>query len=183
MHNSYEPFQQIICRLLIRILFNMETQHTLFVKLALDAWNTQSNRTNTLVQSLSDNALAEETAPNRNAGTYLLGHLTAVHDAMIPLLGLGEKLYPQLETIFLKNPDKSGLEKPSIQDLRLYWNSVQGTLANHFAELTAEDWFKKHATISHEDFLKEPHRNKLSVLINRTNHMAYHLGQMAYLKK
>ena len=161
----------------------METQHALFVKMALDAWNTQSSRTDKLIQSLSDEALAAETAPNRNTGTYLLGHLTAVHDAMISLLGLGEKLYPQLENIFLKNPDKSDLEKPSLQDLRLYWNLVQGTLANHFNELPAEEWFKKHATISHEDFLKEPHRNKLSVLISRTSHMAYHLGQMAYLKK
>lgn len=161
----------------------METQHALFVKMALDAWNTQSSRADKLIKSLSDEALAAETAPNRNTGTYLLGHLTAVHDAMIPLLGFGDKLYPQLETIFLKNPDKSGLEKPSVADLRLYWNTVQSVLANHFNETPAKDWFKKHATISHEDFLKEPHRNKLSVLINRTNHLAYHFGQMAYLKK
>jgi len=161
----------------------MDTQQALFVKMALDAWNTQSNRTDKLIQSLSDQTLTDETALDRNTGTYLLGHLTAVHDAMIPLLGLGEKLYPQLETIFLKNPDKSGLEKPAIGDLRLYWNTVQVTLVNYFNQLTAEDWFKKHATISHEDFLKEPHRNKLSVLINRTNHLAYHLGQLAYLKK
>lgn len=161
----------------------METQHTLFVKMALDAWNTQSSRTDKLIQSLSDEAIAGETAPNRNTGTYLLGHLIAVHDAMISLLVLGEKLYPKLETIFLKNPDKSGLEKPAIADLRLYWKTVQSVLANHFNQISAEDWLKKHATISHEDFLKEPHRNKLSVLISRTGHMAYHLGQMAYLKK
>jgi hypothetical protein len=161
----------------------METHNTLFVKMALDAWTTQSNRTDALIQSLSDPDLAAETALNRNTGTHLLGHLTGVHDAMIPLLGLGEKLYPQLETTFLKNPDKSGLEKPAVADLRFYWNTVQATLTNHFNQIPAEDWFKKHATISHEDFLKEPHRNKLSVLINRTNHMGYHLGQLAYLKK
>ncbi len=161
----------------------MEAQQARLVKVALDAWNTQSSRTTTLIQSLSNEAIAEATAPNRNTGTYLLGHLTAVHDAMLPLLDLGNSLYPQLATVFIKNPDKAGLEKPAVDELRLYWNSVQGTLANHFAELQPEDWFKKHTTISHEDFLKEPHRNKLSVLINRTNHMAYHLGQMAYLKK
>lgn len=161
----------------------METQHTLFVKMALDAWNTQSSRVDKLIKSLSDEALSAETAPNRNTGTYLIGHLTAVHDAMIPLLGFGDKLYPQLETIFLKNPDKSGLEKPSAEHLRLYWNTVQSVLTNHMNQLKPEDWFKKHTTISHEDFLKEPHRNKLSVLINRTNHLAYHFGQMAYLKK
>jgi len=161
----------------------METQEALFVKIALDALNIQSGKADKLIQALSNTALAEETSPGRNTGIYLLGHLTAVHDAMIPLLGLGDKLYPQLEIVFLKNPDKSGLEKPSIEELRIYWNTVQAVLTNHFNQLKSEDWFKKHATISHEDFLKEPHRNKLSVLINRTNHLAYHLGQMAYLKK
>jgi hypothetical protein len=160
----------------------METQQ-LFVKMALDAWNTQSSRTDKLIKDLSDEALSAETAPGRNTGIYLLGHLTAVHDAMIPLLDLGEKLYPQLETIFLRNPDKSGLEKPSTEDLRIYWNTIQAVLGNHFNQMLPSDWFSKHTTVSHEDFLKEPHRNKLSVLINRTNHMAYHLGQMAYLKK
>lgn len=161
----------------------METQKEIFVKMALDAWNIQSTRTEKLIQSLSDEALAEETAPYRNTGTYLLGHLTAVHDAMIPLLGLGERLFPLLETIFLKNPDKSGLEKPAVSELRLYWNEVQEILNKHFNQIHAENWFEKHASISSEDFIHEPHRNKLSVLINRTNHMAYHLGQMAYLKR
>ncbi len=161
----------------------MENQQSLLVKMALDAWNTQSGRTDKLLQALSDEALAEETAPGRNTGIYLLGHLTAVHDAMLPLLGLGDKFYPQLENIFLKNPDKSGLEKPSAKELRTYWNNVQSALATHFNQQLPSDWFSKHSSVSHEDFLKEPHRNKLSVLINRTNHMAYHLGQMAYLKK
>ncbi|ABG57966.1 DinB family protein [Cytophaga hutchinsonii] len=161
----------------------MHTQEALFVRLALDAWNTQSSRTDKLIQSLSNEALAVETAPGRNSGTYLLGHLTAVHDAMLPLLELGDTLYPQLAPVFIQNPDKSGLEKPEINDLRLYWSLVQERLANQFNQLQPADWFNKHAAISREDFLKEPHRNKLSVLINRTNHMAYHLGQLAYLKK
>jgi hypothetical protein len=37
--------------------------------------------------------------------------------------------------------------------------------------------------MTEEDFEKEPGRNKLSVLINRTNHMAYHLGQLVLLKQ
>ncbi|MGN6645606.1 MAG: DinB family protein [Cytophaga sp.] len=159
------------------------TEHTLFVKMALDAWNTQASRADKLIKSLSNEALAQETAPGRNSGTYLVGHLTAVHDAMIPLLGLGDRLYPQLEEPFLKNPDKSGLEKPSIDDLRLYWNTVLAVLTNHFNGLRAEEWLSKHTSVSQEDFLKEPHRNKLNVLINKTNHLAYHLGQLAYLKK
>ena len=159
------------------------TENTLFVKMALDAWNTQASRADKLIKSLSNEAIAQETAPGRNSGTYLVGHLTAVHDAMLPLLGLGDRLYPQLEDPFLKNPDKSGLEKPSIDDLRLYWNTVMAVLTNHFNALTSTDWLSKHASVSQEDFLKEPHRNKLNVLISRTNHLAYHLGQLAYLKK
>jgi hypothetical protein len=36
------------------------------------------------------------------------------------------------------------------------------------------DWFSRHMLVSPEDFAKEPHRNKLNVIINRTNHMANH---------
>ena len=46
-----------------------------------------------------------------------------------------------------------------------------------------EDWFTKHSAISAEDFAKEPHRNKLNILINRTVHQGYHMGQLAYLVK
>ena len=80
--------------------------------MALDPWNTHIARADKLFNDLSDEQLKEEVAPGRNSGIYLLGHLTAVHDALFPLLGLGEKLYPQLEDIFIKNPDKSGIEKP-----------------------------------------------------------------------
>ncbi len=88
----------------------------LFVNMALDAWNIQIDRTNKLFNSLSDDQLGQEVAPGRNSGIYLLGHLTAVHDALFPLLGLGEKFYPQLDEIFIKNPDKSGLAKPATKD-------------------------------------------------------------------
>jgi len=40
-----------------------------------------------------------------------------------------------------------------------------------------DEWFAKHSAVSAEDFAKEPHRNKLNILVNRTNHHSYHLGQ------
>ena len=46
-----------------------------------------------------------------------------------------------------------------------------------------EDWFQKHSSVSAEDFAKEPHRNKLNIMITRATHLAYHTGQMALLKK
>ena len=161
----------------------MINQQQLIIKMALDNWNTQVTRADKLFNALSDAQLKEEVAIERNSGIYLLGHLTAIHDALFPLLGLGEKLYPPLEDIFIKNPDKSGIEKPMIKDLRIYWTEVNKNLSQHFNQFTTDEWFQKHTSVTDEDFEKEPHRNKLNVLLNRTNHLAYHLGQLAFLKK
>ena len=161
----------------------MINHQQLIIKMALDAWNVHINRSNQLFNSLTDEQLQEEVAAGRNSGIYLLGHLTAVHDALFPLLGLGEKLYPELEDVFIKNPDKSGTEKPMTKDLRNYWSEVNKNLSQHFNQFTTDEWFQKHTSVADEDFKKEAHRNKLNVLLNRTNHLAYHLGQLAFLKK
>ena len=161
----------------------MADKQQLIIKIALDSWNTYVKRTSQLFESLSDEQLQGEVAPGRNSGVYLLGHLTAVHDAMFPLLGFGEELYPELADTFIKNSDKSGLEKSPTKDLRNYWLEVNNKLSNHFNQLTIDEWFQKHASVSMEDFEKEPHRNKLNVLLNRTNHLSYHFGQLAFLKK
>ena len=146
----------------------------------MDSWNTQLSRTAKLFESLSDDELQKEVAPGRNTGTYLLGHLIAVHDGVLPLFGLEEKLYPELQKPFLESPDKSSLEKPSIPQLRKYWTDVHTVLNNHFSKMTPANWFEKHNAVSSEDFAKEPHRNKLNVLLNRTNHLSYHYGQIAF---
>jgi len=161
----------------------MINQQELIIKMALDSWNTYVSRGDKLLNGLSDEQLEEEVAPGRNSGIYLLGHLTAVHDALFPLLGMGEKLYPLLEDIFLRNPDRSGIEKPSARELRDSWKEVNNKISEHFNQFTLDEWFQKHAAISNEDFEKEPHRNRLNVLLNRTNHLAYHLGQLVFLKK
>ncbi len=154
----------------------------LYTKIALSAWDTYINRADKLFASLSDEQLQVTTAPGRNSGVYLLGHLTAVHDALIPLLGLGEMLYPHLQDPFLKNPEQSDFAKPSVSELRNYWTEVNKKLSQHFNQFTPEEWLKKHNAVSEADFEKEPHRNRLNVLLNRTNHLSYHLGQLAYLK-
>lgn len=167
---------------ILKIVY-MENSLELVITTSLNAWNTHIDRTNKLFNELTDEQLQMEVSPGRNSGTYLLGHLAAVHDAMLPLLDLGEKLYPQLEPIFIRTPDKSGPEKPPAADLRTYWTKVNDTLAEHFNKLSAADWLTKHTSISEEDFKKEPHRNRLSVLMSRTNHLASHYGQLLFLKK
>jgi hypothetical protein len=160
----------------------METSTKLTIKSALEAWNSYATRVDKLFDELSDEQMQKEVAPGKNAGTYLLGHLAAVHDGMLPLLDFGEKLQPAMFDIFIKNPDKSGLEKPSIKELRNFWKQVNNKLSEHIKRLTPEEWMQKHTSIGEEDFKKEPHRNKLNVLMNRTNHLAYHYGQLVFLK-
>ena len=157
------------------------SQKELFIKIAVSAWETQNTRVDKLLAKLSDEQLLADVAPGRNSGVYLLGHLVAVNDGMIPLLGFGEKLYPQLENIFLTSPDKSGIEKPSVAELKKYWNEVNAVLSKYISNMQPDEWFAKHNAVSEDDFAKEPHRNKLNIIINRTSHQSYHLGQLAFL--
>src|SRR4051812_41621537 len=115
----------------------MDTQ--LPVKLILDAWNTQLKHTTDLLSKLSDEQLQKEIAPGKNRGIYLLGHLAAVHDRLLPLLGLGPEVNPAMFPIFVSAPDKSIPELPSTPELRNYWTSVNNRLSEAFATLTADE--------------------------------------------
>jgi hypothetical protein len=157
------------------------SQEELMIKMVISSWESQNARVDKLLEKLTDEQLMTETAPGRNTGVYLLGHLLSVNDGMLTLLGFGEKKYPELEAVFLKNPDKSGLEKPSIAEIKKSWKEVNEQLSAHMAKLSPEEWLGRHTAVSEEDFAKEPHRNKLSILISRAIHQGYHLGQLAYI--
>jgi hypothetical protein len=158
------------------------TEQELFIKMVMAEWDKQNNNLNRLLSSLTDEQLSKEIAPGKNTGVYLLGHLIAVSDGMLPLLGFGERLFPQLENIFIKNPDKLGLQKPSLTELKDCLEAVNAKLTERIQSTAPVEWFKRHTAISEEDFAKEPHRNKLNIIINRAGHMSYHLGQLILLQ-
>lgn len=153
----------------------------IFVKMALDAWQQQIAATDKLLNKFSDEQLMQEIVPGRNRGIYLLGHLTAVHDMMIPLLRFGDAALPELKRIFVDAPDKTVAEIPSAATLRTQWKEVNDRLSDYFNNLTPSEWFERHASISPEDFEKEPHRNRLNVLLSRTAHLSNHRGQLTLL--
>ncbi|HEY2580576.1 MAG TPA: DinB family protein [Mucilaginibacter sp.] len=153
----------------------------LFIKMALDSWKGEINATNNTLNKLSDEQLMQEIAPARNRGIYLLGHLTAVHDMMLPLLRLEDANFPELRAIFVEAPDKAVAGLPAISQLKTQWKEVNEKLHSHFASLSANEWFTRHANVSEEDFIKEPHRNRLNVLLSRTNHLSNHRGQLVLL--
>ncbi|MEP7038468.1 MAG: DinB family protein [Acidobacteriota bacterium] len=155
----------------------------IFAKMGLDAWMAQNERVDKFLAEISDEQLKAEIASGKNSGVYLLGHLAAVNDNLLQILDLGEQLQPQLFEIFLKNPEGEESKNYSIDDLKKHWTEINTKLSEKFNELSADEWFEKHASVSAEDFAKEPHRNRLNVLLSRTIHQSNHLGQLSLLKK
>ena len=158
-------------------------QQDVFIKMALDSWNIHIKRFDNILDKLTDEQLMQEISPSKNRGIYLLGHLAGIHDMMLPLLRFSDSLYPELSFIFVDQPDKAVTDLPSASQLRNQWKKVNEKLVQHFSSLAPDEWFTRHASISEEDFMKEPHRNRLNVVLNRTAHLSYHLGQMALLVK
>jgi hypothetical protein len=147
------------------------------IALALKVWKTQIDRADKLFRSLSSEDVLREIAPGRNRLVYLWGHLTAIHDAMLPLLGLGERLHPEFDVAFVSNPDKSRAGIPSHEQVRHAWNVVNAELWKGFEKMSWSDWVHRHSAVSEEDFAKDASRNRFSILLSRTNHLSYHLGQ------
>jgi hypothetical protein len=96
---------------------------------------------------------------------------------MLPLLSLGQRLHPEFDTAFVSNPDKSRTAIPSHEQVRRAWNAVNATLRKGFEQMSWSDWGQRHSAVSEEDFVKDPSRNRFAVLLSRTNHLSYHLGQ------
>jgi hypothetical protein len=143
----------------------------------LNSWKLAIDRFNKTVGKLSDEQLQQQIAPNRNRVFYLLGHLTAIHDRMFTLLGLGERFHPELDDAYITNADRV-LEDPiPATELRRAWEEVNNKLTTAFEAFTLEDWLQKHTSVSDEDFAKDPARNRLAIVMNRTNHLSFHLGQ------
>jgi hypothetical protein len=154
----------------------------LFVTTVLQNWELALKRISAVFDRHSDAELLRPVAPGKNRVIYLLGHLIAVNDRMLPLLGLGERHYPQLDDLFLSNPDNSDAVMPPVQELRSGWTSINTLITDRLREWEPEEWLQKHTAVSDEDFAREPHRNRLNVVLSRTGHVSYHAGQLALLK-
>src|ERR1700756_5592982 len=108
---------------------------------------------------------------------YIWGHLTASNDAILPLFGFGPRRFPDLERMFVKNPDRAIATILCGPDLREIWIELDVALWEQFQQLSPPDWLQRHQAVSPEEFLREPHRNRYASLLGRTAHLAYHFGQ------
>jgi hypothetical protein len=153
------------------------TTETSLTDSALRTWKLNIDRANKLFADLSEDQLLQEIAPGKNRLIYLWGHLAAVNDMLLPLLGLGQRLHPELDSMFVSNPDRFLPETLSGEELKRAWDEINEALWTAFSRLSASEWLQKHTSVSEEDFLREPHRNRFTILLSRTGHLSYHLGQ------
>ena len=156
-------------------------QAELIVKQVLNAWKDQNKHVSTFFTKHDEASYLNEVAPGRNRAIYLLGHLIGANDGLQPLFGIGERSFPELVQIFSANPDKAIAKIPSLSELKQHWEKVTAILTRHFDTMTPSEWLERHTAVSEEDFAREPHRNKLNVLLSRTIHEGYHMGQLNLL--
>jgi hypothetical protein len=95
-----------------------------FVDSALRGWKSNLERTDKLFGALSPEQLGKEVAPGKNRLIYLWGHPAAVNDSLLLLLGIGERLHPEFDVMFLTNPDKSIQLTVSGQSLKGAWQEI-----------------------------------------------------------
>lgn len=158
------------------------TTEAMLSSTAVNAWKLVIGRLDAAITPLNDEQLQKQVAPGKNRLLYLVGHLTAVHDRLFSLLGLGERLHPELDEIYITSPDRAHPDPASAAELKRAWSEVNSKLTAAFEKLTPQQWLEKHTAVSDEDFAKDPTRNRLAVLMSRTNHAAFHTGQAALTK-
>jgi hypothetical protein len=156
---------------------------TLLLRSAFANWTLTINRLNQRFSTLSPDDFFQAIAPGRNRIIYVLGHLTAVHDRTCEILGLDSRKHPDLDVAFIRNPDLAVEPIPGVTELLAAWEGVNDRLYSGMLTLGPTQWLERHQAVSQEDFRKDPTRTRFSVLLNRTNHAGYHLGQLMLFRK
>jgi len=68
------------------------TNEELYLAVALNGWKGNIESADKMFSGLGDHEVLNEIGPGKNRLLYLWRHLTATHDAMLPLLRIGQRL-------------------------------------------------------------------------------------------
>src|SRR5260370_16474531 len=101
-------------------------------KTAIASWQNTVGRADKAFAALTEEQFLREVAPGRNRIIYLLGHLTAVNDATHTILGIGERLHPELDSMFISQPDRATEALPFVPELRKYCTYLNTSLIQQF---------------------------------------------------
>ena len=155
----------------------MHTEESL-AKTVLNSWKSVNHRFNEVISQLSEEDLKKEIAPGKNRVLYILGHVVGTNDRLFTLLGIGERRYHDLDSAYIDQPDGAVDDPVAPSALTTASNDVARRITEALQRFTPENWLEKHTAVSDEDFAKDPGRNRLAVVLSRTNHVSYHLGQI-----
>src|SRR5580704_17524564 len=144
---------------------SMATDEVL-IQTAISSWEQVIKRIGTLCLGCSEEQLVVEVATGKNRIAYLWGHLTAVNDAMFSVLRLGERLHPELEAVFIAQPERS-VPLPTPSEIAKGWEDVHTELLSRFKTLSSKEWLARHGNVSPEEFEQNPMRNRLAVLLGQ----------------
>jgi uncharacterized damage-inducible protein DinB len=145
-------------------------------------WDLQNKRIQKIIDTISDENYQKPILDNRNSPSWILGHLAEADDALLELLGIGKRLHPDLTAIYHHERGSNQSGHLNKSDISQKWNAISIELNKAFRSWNEAEWLSRHTAVSEEDFKKEPHRNKLNVLLSRITHKASHLGQLSMQK-
>jgi len=153
----------------------MHTENSL-IDAALRGWKSNVERVGDLFGTLSPEQLEQQVTPGKNRLIYLWGHLTAVNDGSCRCLALANG--------FIRNSTQCSFRNQTIHRThgdgsisQVGMGQDQPEALGRIFEVLAVGLAGRHTAVSEEEFKREPKRNKFTVLLGRTAHMSYHVGQ------
>lgn len=153
------------------------------IEICLLQWTAYNSRMQKVFDALTDENYNKPITLGGNSPSWLMGHLADTDDRLLEMFGIRQRMFPDLEKIYHHERGVNQAGHLSKAELNARWKTILAELDNAFKNMTESDWFARHAAVTEEDFKKEPHRNKLNVMLSRVSHKASHLGQVAMLGK
>jgi hypothetical protein len=154
----------------------------LIIDQCVKAWEQRVAQATKLFESLGDWAMDTEVAPGRNKVVYIIGHLLVVHDRMAEGMELGERSHAELDHLFIDAQQPDAVY-PETAQLKESWDKLHQFINQKINAMTTEEWLARHIYVTPEEFATQPERNKLNLLISRTNHLSSHNGQLLLVKR
>jgi hypothetical protein len=149
------------------------------IEICLLQWDAYHRRAIKTLESFNEEKYNLPVVPGGNSPSWLMGHLADTEDVLLELFGIRKRIFPELAKIYHHDRATNQTGHLSKQELITKWKEIATALDGAFKAMTESDWHAKHTAVSDEDFKKEPHRNKLNVMLSRVTHKASHLGQVA----
>lgn len=149
------------------------------LEICLLQWTVNNGRMQKVLESIDDEHFNKPILPGGNSPSWILGHLVDTDDALLELFAIGARKHPELKKIY--NHERGGNQQGHLSknELMTKWKNILAELDKAFQSWNEKEWLSRHQAVSEEDFKKEPHRNKLNVMLSRVTHKASHLGQIA----